>query len=139
MRGGIKSAFKSELVRSRAFLMHPLTMMILADMVFWAISRGILISITETFTSKEEDAALKRVSTAHAEGRAFDVSTRGWTETQIKAFSDEFTAKYGSYGAIGGSGKPTLIVRHDTGRGDHFHVQVSRKYSVIYDNPGVLP
>lgn len=138
MRGGIKAAFKSDTIRSRTFLLHPLTVMIMADMIFWASSRGIPVSITETFTSKDEDAALGRVSTSHAEGRAFDISTRGWSEMQIKVFMDEFVAKYGSYGAIGGSGKPTLIVRHDTGRGDHFHVQVSRKFSVINEEFGGL-
>lgn len=138
MRGGIRAAFKTDTIRTRAMLMHPLTMMILSDMVFWASSRGIPTSITETFTSKAEDAALGRVSTSHAEGRAFDISTRGWNEMQIKVFTEEFNTKYGAFGAIGGSGKPTLIVRHDTGRGDHFHVQVSRKFSVINEEFGGL-
>ena len=131
MKGGIKSAFKTELIKNRSLFLHPITLMILCDMVLWASSRGIPVSITETFTSKEEDQALNRVSSSHAEGRAFDLSTRGWTEDQIKVFINDFDKKYGTYGAIGQSGLPALIVRHDTGRGDHFHVQVSRKYSVV--------
>lgn len=133
MKGGIKSAFKTELIKNRSLFLHPITLMILCDMVLWASSRGIPVSITETLTSKEEDELLNRVSTSHQEGRAFDISTRGWTEDQIKVFTDDFNKKYGSFGALGQSGKVTLIVRHDTGRGDHFHVQVSRKYSVIQE------
>ncbi len=87
--------------------------------------------VTETVTTKAEDKALKRVSDSHQEGRAFDVSTRGWNDWGIQEFMSSFESKYKALGAIGHKdGKPVLIVRHDTGRGDHFHIQINKKYAV---------
>jgi len=131
MKGGIRKAFKTSEIKDRSLFIHPLAMMIMAEMIHWAHVRGIPVSITETLTTEEEDSKLKRVSTSHREGRAFDISTRGWTEDQIKLFMEDFSKKYASLAAIGSSGNPALIVRHDTGRGDHFHVQINRKWALI--------
>jgi hypothetical protein len=131
MKGGIRKAFKTSEIKDRSLFIHPLTMMIMAEMIHWAQIRGIPVSITETLTTEEEDSKLKRVSSSHREGRAFDISTRGWTEDQIKLFTEDFSKKYASLAATGSSGNPALIVRHDTGRGDHFHVQINRKWALI--------
>jgi hypothetical protein len=131
MKGGIRKAFKTQEIRARSLFLHPLTMMIMADMIHWAHIRGIPVSVTETLTLQEEDDKLKRVSPSHREGRAFDISTRNWTEDQIKLFIEDFSKKYASLAATGASGNPALIVRHDTGRGDHFHVQINRKWALI--------
>lgn len=131
MKGGIRKAFKTQEIRSRSLYLHPLTMMIMAEMIHWAHIRAIPVSVTETLTTEEEDSKLKRVSKSHQEGRAFDLSTRGWTEDQIKLFTEEFSKKYASLAATGSSGSPALIVRHDTGRGDHFHVQINRKWALL--------
>jgi hypothetical protein len=98
--------------------------------IVYASVRGLPVSITETVTTPEEDQKLKRVSKSHAEGRAFDLSTRGWDEQDIALFMKNFNQKYAAVAAIGGSGKPTLIVRHDTGHGDHFHFQINAKYAL---------
>lgn len=132
MANGIRSSFKTDIIRDRALFLHPLTLMILCDAVHWARVRDLPASISETVTSPEEDKALNRVSDSHSEGRAFDLSTRGWDEESIAKFIEEFNRRYGSLAAIGGSGKPALIVRHDTGRGDHFHVQINKKYAIQY-------
>lgn len=130
MKGGMRSAFKTPLVRERSLSLHPIAWMILAEAVVWASARSLPVSITETVTTYEEDARLNRISVSHSEGRAFDMSTRGWDEESIALFMKNFETKYGAVAAIGRSGKPSLIVRHDTGSGDHFHVQINSKYAL---------
>lgn len=132
MDNSIHSSFKTKTIRDRALFLHPLTLMILCDAVYWARVRGLPANIAETVTTPSEDKALNRVSDSHAQGRAFDLSTRGWDEDSIAKFIEEFNRRYGSLAAIGGSGNPALIVRHDTGHGDHFHFQINRKYAVTY-------
>lgn len=133
--GTIRSAFKTPLIRDRSLFLHPLALMILCDAVHWARVRGLPANIAETVTTAAEDKSLNRVSDSHAQGRAFDLSTRGWDEDSIARFIEEFTRRYGALAAIGGSGNPALIVRHDTGRGDHFHIQINKKYAIAF-SPG---
>jgi hypothetical protein len=130
MSDSIASCFKTPLIKERSLGLHPLTLMILADAVHWARVRGLPASITETVTTAAEDKALNRVSDSHAEGRAFDMSTRGWDEESIAKFTEEFSKRYGAIAAFGKSGNPALIVRHDSGRGDHFHIQIAKKFQV---------
>lgn len=132
MPDGIEHAFKTKLIADRAKYLHPITLDILTDAVQWATGHGLPASITETVTTAAEDQKLKRVSRSHAQGRAFDLSTRGWDKDSIALFIKEFSAKYSDVAATGGSGKPALIVHHDAGHGDHFHVQISAKYSIPY-------
>lgn len=64
-------------------------------------------------------------SRTHSEGRAFDVSTRGWTAKQIDDCIVYMNDKVGHLGAYSASdGKQRVIVRHDAGMGDHFHCQI---------------
>jgi len=132
MDNSIRSSFKTKTISDRALFLHPLALMILCDAVHWARVRNLPANIAETVTTPSEDKALNRVSDSHAQGRAFDLSTRGWDEESIAKFIEEFNRRYGSLAAIGSSGNPALIVRHDTGRGDHFHIQINRKYAVTY-------
>lgn len=86
--------------------------------------------ITETLTTAEVDRALQRVSVSHQQGRAFDLRTWNMDETQLKTIYGLLTARYGSIGAWTKAGPRQLVVHHDSGHGDHFHVQLDRDYSV---------
>lgn len=129
--GPIKGVFKTEIIKQQALSLHPLILMVLCEMTAWAWAQGLPVVITETVTNEAQDAQFNRISPSHREGRAFDMSTRGWDEARINEFMSVFSKKYQSIAAIGlKTGKPELIVRHDTGHGDHFHVQINRSYAI---------
>lgn len=131
MKKSFGKLFKSETIKYRLFSLNPITVMLLCEMATWASDNGMPFLVTETFTTYEEDKRLSRVSPSHREGRAFDVSTRDWTEEKIKKFMDYFGTKYAKIAALAGNPvKPQLIVRHDTGAGDHFHVQINKVFAV---------
>lgn len=68
-------------------------------------------------------------SNTHPQGRAFDISVRGWTITDIKRCIKHVTEKCGHLGAISGiTLTPRVAYFHDSGLGAHIHFQV---YSLI--------
>lgn len=71
------------------------------------------------------DRVSGRVSKTHLEKRAFDLSVRGWTRTQIDDFILYMNEKFEHLAAISSStGKPCLIPPVDHGNAPHLHVQV---------------
>lgn len=133
MKKSISTVFKNDLIKARALCLNPMALMVLCEMALYAWEKNLRFSVTETVTTTQEDKALNRVSTSHAEGRAFDVSTRQWEEKSVVEFMNTFTKKYSHLGAIGKSGNAALIVRHDAGRGDHFHVQFNKEKFAVAD------
>ncbi len=96
----------------------------------WTVQNNCPFIITEAKTTKAEDDLLKRVSKTHQEGRAIDISYHGWTKENADKFIAYFSHKYASVAAITSSG-PKLIVFHDAGSGNHFHVQISPVLSAL--------
>ena len=76
------------------------------------------------FSSLTEDAP-NRKSKTHADGRAFDLSVRGWNEAIIDEYIIYMEEKCGFFGAISSSdGEQRIVVYHDAGTGSHLHTQV---------------
>lgn len=125
------SHFKSSLIESRSNFMHTELHKIMMDALHWLESKGIHGVITETVTTLKEDAQIGRKSVTHREGRAFDLRTRDWPRELIKEFETHFNAKFGRMGAVGQlTLQPTLLVWHDVGHGEHFHIQLSKTYAM---------
>lgn len=123
--------FKSPLSGERCEYLHPQAQEIMNEMTDWCKGLNIPFVITETVTTAEEDKRLSRVSSTHREGRAFDVSTRGWKKAEIDEFMAHFDQKFLHVAAIGAkSGKAELIVHHDSGHGEHFHVQIGKVFAI---------
>lgn len=75
-------------------------------------------------TSIRTDVVKNRVSITHMHGRAFDASLRGWPEKKIKEYITKVNGKFYDIAALSKRDKiPRAVVRHDAGRGDHFHHQ----------------
>lgn len=110
--------------------MHPITVMILAAAIVWAEERGLPVSVTETLSAKAEDVALRRVSRTHLEGRAFDISMRGWNPEAQKAIVENLDASFAKYGAVNQGGELALCRVHDAGTGLHLHVQIHSCYAL---------
>lgn len=126
---------------SRLHDLSPILLLVMADLIVWGIERGIPIMITDTVSDLNEDAALERVSSTHREGRAFDVSAKGWTTEQIEECVRSFSFKYRNIAALSKHGDPRLVYVHDAGTGKHLHFQINRKYAMglkFYASPESL-
>lgn len=121
--------FSSEKAAQRFNLMWPRTQELAIEMDAWAQEKyGIELTLTETFTTVAEDRELKRVSSTHRGGRAFDVRVKDLPDSLIAEFCAYFRKKYPTLGATA-NGQYQLIVYKPHGTGPHFHVQIRRNYT----------
>lgn len=105
-------------------------MLVMCDLVLWAKGKQLPCVISDAVSSQEEDEALKRVSSTHREGRAFDVSTRGWSKESIDECVRVMGFKYRHLAALGQDGNPRLVYFHNAGTGDHLHFQVAKRFAM---------
>lgn len=117
-------------VRERLEWLHPFTMLIMCDVIMWAVEKGLPAVISDAVTTLSEDTALNRQSSTHRDGRAFDMSTRGWKREHVEECVRVFSFKYRYLSAMGGQGQPVLVYFHNAGTGDHLHFQINKKYSL---------
>jgi hypothetical protein len=123
--------FSDKRAEDRFHLLHPKAVQILTEMDDYAQEKyNVELTVTETVTTKAEDKALNRVSTTHAECRAWDIRTRDLPESLIAELCAVFRKKYGKLGAVV-KGQPQLIVYRPHGNGPHLHCQLNRSYSRI--------
>ena len=104
--------------------------MVLCDVILWARSKQLPVVISDAVTTLEEDQKLARVSSTHREGRAFDISTRGWSKDLIDECVRVFGFKYRNIAALGQDGSPRLVYFHNAGTGDHLHFQVAKRFAM---------
>lgn len=104
--------------------------MVLCDVILWARNKQLPVVISDAVTTLAEDEALKRVSSTHREGRAFDISTRGWAKDAVDECVRVFGFKYRHLAALGQDGNPRLVYFHNAGTGDHLHFQVAKRYAM---------
>jgi hypothetical protein len=121
--------------------MHPVAQHIAKEMDnFCQKNFGKELVITETWTTKQEDTELERVSSTHRDGRAWDVRTWDYdnnspyfTNEEKKKLKDHFNRKYRlKFGAVTKDNVATLIVDKEHGSGPHLHCQIRRN---LPDNP----
>lgn len=123
--------FKNFTAFSRFKFLHPKAQQIALDSINWALTEGIEHpTITETVTLVEEDQALGRVSVSHSDCRALDLRSKGFTPDQRTRFEAYLVEKYGDIGAITSKGEKKLVVWHDSGHGEHFHIQLNKTYAL---------
>jgi len=121
--------FKTQLAYDRQAYWCPEIALVAAESIEYAKTIGVDCPIiTESVTTLAEDQALKRVSSTHREGRAFDLRTIDWSGEQIDAMVSHLTATFPELGALSPEGIRTIALYHDSGYGPHFHVQVDRKF-----------
>ena len=120
--------FKHDIDKSRLFYMHPLIIMVMLDIANWHIERGIPFMVTATISTLDEDNALKRVSSTHRTGRAFDFRVKDLTEEQLTELVDTFNHKYKTIAATTHELEQTLVVIHGKNVNRHAHVQINSLY-----------
>jgi len=126
----IKDYAKDE-AKDRLIYLSPAAMMLLCDVILWCEQKQLSCQFTSAFSDFTEDQALNRISSTHREGRAFDLSTRGWGRETILECKRIFTAKYRTISAIDEHKEPRLCVIHDAGSGEHIHFQVHPRYAML--------
>lgn len=115
------------------FFIKPSLLMILSYTSHFCEQNNIKCVITDMISTLEDDArkGINRVSTTHAQGRAFDLSissSHGWTSKLIKQYENDINLRYSFVGAKVYDGNRDLISRpivvHNSGYGVHAHLQV---------------
>lgn len=125
--------FKTKKAHIRSVYMHPVISLIMIDMYWFCLSKNMPFVVTDTVSTAAEDSAINRRHTTHREGRAFDISVKGWGKKFRREFCAIYDQKYKDYAAISSSNlQPKLCVDH-VGTGPHIHVQVAKKYAVEHE------
>jgi hypothetical protein len=104
--------------------------MILAAMSGYCKKHKLPLVATSIIRSHSENQALGAVSKTHVEGRAVDLSVKGWETSDIEMFVKFWNGHHYNkdYGAISSLTKqPNLVVYHNSGHGDHLHIPVRRE------------
>lgn len=122
--------FKTDTVKDRFYLLHPMAVKIAMEMDQYAQEKyNIELTITSSVTTPQEDKELNRVSDTHRTRRAWDIRTKDLPDSLIAELCSVFRKKYGKLGAVS-NGQANLIVYRPHGTGPHLHCQLNRKHSL---------
>ena len=112
--------FKPEVDANDFRFLNQKILFIFIEFVKWAEDRGLPVLVT----SMKTDKVSGRVSTTHEEGRAIDISIKGWDVDSIDNIVFDLNKKLANVGAISKKdGISRAIVVHNAGSGMHFHLQ----------------
>ena len=118
-----KHGFKTPEVAMTFLDLQPTLILVIGKMLQWCDKR----SLPFVITSAVRDFEKGQVSQTHPEGRAVDISVKGWSANDIYDFEKEWNESElnKKYGAIKTNGEAQLVVCHAvTGGGFHSHVQI---------------
>lgn len=97
---------------------QPILGLILFDMLNYCQNHSLPFTITSVVRTLEENMKVGAKSLTHVEGRAFDLSIKGWDIFKIDEFCKHFNDKYVEYA------KPVVLFHEGTA--PHIHVQIFR-------------
>jgi len=101
--------------------MSPALLILFTHTVLYCHEYGIPLSITSI---KSDRDGIESASTTHEEGRAIDISVKGWSTLHIERFVYLTNLHYADIAAISASDyKPRAAVYHE-GTAYHIHLQV---------------
>lgn len=107
--------------------LHPNLIVVLGNICLWCKQRNLPVKITSI---KTDSVAVRRVSHTHDDGRAFDMSLRGWDRDNVIKFESYFNLTFRHISALSSSDlQPRLVVIHEVVQngvsyGEHAHIQV---------------
>ena len=125
--------FKHDKDKEIFLTLHPILIMIYADLYWYAKSvHDIELVITQTVSTPEQDAQLKRVSKAHQRGLAIDIRTRDIDAFIVDDLKEYINNKdeYETYKYLSRSGKKRLAYWH-IGSAQHFHLAIHSRFSKV--------
>lgn len=122
--------FKHEDHQSHFLYISPKLGEVMLDAHHFLQDKGYDMTVTSMVRESGDGIS---ASQTHQTGRAFDFSVRGIPDEVIAELIEVFNKKYYNVAAYSRSkNMPTLMLRHDSGQGDHVHVQIHPRYIYIY-------
>ena len=122
--------FKNERDKELFFSLHPILIMIYADLFYYTKDKyNIELVITDTVSTLEKDVSLGRISPAHREHRAIDIRTRDIDAFVVQDIINYINNKdsYDEFKYVSRSGIRRLAYYH-THRGEHIHLAIHSKF-----------
>lgn len=112
--------FKHERLKDEISRLQPACLILLSGASAYCASYDLPFIITSILEEKD----VKRVSTTHEDGRAFDISVQGWSADNIVNFVKFMNHNFKSIAAISSqTGNRVAVLYHDSGYGVHVHCQ----------------
>jgi len=126
--------FKNEKDKELFLCLHPVLIMIYADLFHYAKFRhNIELVVTSTVSTLAEDASLGRISPAHREHRALDIRTKDIDIFVVQELLSYINDKkeYSRYHYLSRNGERRLAYYH-THRGEHIHLAIHSQFKKDY-------
>jgi hypothetical protein len=116
---------KDDVVMEDFMLISPKVLIVLGHLIAFAEVRGLPVNVTSIISDRED---VQSISRTHEDGRALDVSVKGWKKSDIDDCVTQLDNIVGHYGAISynDSQRRVAVYHNYRGQGDHLHLQVSR-------------
>lgn len=124
--------FKHDIDKMNFSSLHPILIMIFADMAYYAQSRhNIDLVVTDTVSTAEQDLMLGRISKSHQEKRALDIRTKNLDPFIVQDIIEYINSKdaYLQYHYESRSGKKRLAYYH-THKGEHIHLAIHSVFGI---------
>ena len=121
--------FKHEKDKELFFMLHPILIMIYADLYFYTYEKhGVELVITSTISTVEDDIRLKRVSKSHLTRRALDIRTKDLGSKITNSIIDYVNNKQENkrFHYISNGGRKRLAYYHN----NHIHLAIHSRYSL---------
>jgi hypothetical protein len=124
--------FKKEEDKLMFTQLHPILIMIFADMAYYAQSKhNIDLVVTDTISTLEDDKKLGRKSSAHRRSIALDIRTKNLDPFIVAEIIDYVNKKpeYDEYKYVSWSGARRLAYYH-VGTNEHIHLAIHSTYGI---------
>ena len=104
-------------------MIQPALFVLFTRAVLYCNENKLPCRITSLISDRKD---VKSVSRTHEQGRAVDISVKGWTQQHIHRFVFIMNRDYREIAAISASdGIPRAVIYHEyEGQGDHLHLRV---------------
>ena len=104
-------------------MLHPNLLIIIATVLTYANENDLDVEFTSIISDREN---VEAKSKTHEDGRAIDMSTKGWNDFHISRIISLLEDKHSDIAAISASDlQPRPAVYHNyNNQGDHLHLQV---------------
>ncbi len=120
---------KDDIVLEDLMMMQPALLILYTATILYCNEYSLPCTFTSFMSDREN---VKQQTKTHEEGRAFDMSTIGWTEMHINRFVHMINTDYRDIAAVSArDGIARAAVYHNyKSQGDHIHLQVRRDAKV---------
>jgi hypothetical protein len=119
--------FKDDVNARDLEMIQPALLILITATELYCARFNLPFTITSLVNDRhdKDGKPIRSVSSSHRDGRAADISIRGWSETHVERFVYFLNRDYSDIAAVSAiDGAKRAAVRHDSGYGDHIHLQV---------------